>query len=631
MLQSNLHLGQSSGSSEPRRPANGTVTQRKQKRSLLVYLFFYASALLLVCLSRLPDLRQFGLGVMVPGGAGFAQLLSDPSIVSGLLAVGGVGVAGLGCLIWFATGSVFAPPIGWIGGAIWLALALPGGTPTSDLWIAVIPPVLIGAGLARQSRPQFIDKEHAHQLAAAQPGNGAGATETDDALSDADLARLRLLLDRALQPIQDFNGFEKLDQFQTAALRYQINFISYALSMVQSKYMPAFKGYMHEAQENLKTKQQDRRIWGYWKLENMWGNLRLSGDPIAKDNIMYSGFVAAQLMYWIKSTSYPNDAQDVILRCEANTNTVYQYTLPELIEQLTQQYQHAEFGLLPCEPNWIYPLCNAITGTAIRAYDTHFKTDHWGSISETFQNALETEFTNSKGQLVPFRSSYTGFAPMAVGGAVMQAFPCFFLNPILPEVAQRYWQLTQHFRGKKSWRAVIWPVDVGNYRLSRAAGYAATAVAAKEMSDHDAANELLAHLDRDIPSTTRNGITHRAEASLWAHANEVMARAADGSTLHRLVNAPPKARLPYIKTARYPDVLVAKAVGFDDGLSLVLVPGRGRTAAQIVIAGLTPNTRFCVDGLHDEPQLSTSDGEMTLTFDLSDRLALKITRLEKEC
>lgn len=92
-----------------------------------------------------------------------------------------------------------------------------------------------------------------------------------------------------------FNGFERHDQFQTAALRYQVNFMAYALAVVREHHAPAAKACFADAQERLLHKIGDKRLWSYWRLENAWGNLRLGADPIPHQNIMYSGFTALQM------------------------------------------------------------------------------------------------------------------------------------------------------------------------------------------------------------------------------------------------------------------------------------------------------------------------------------------------
>ena len=43
-------------------------------------------------------------------------------------------------------------------------------------------------------------------------------------------------------------GYDKVDQFQTSALRYQINHLGYGLVMAQCMYTPNFHGYLSQAQ-----------------------------------------------------------------------------------------------------------------------------------------------------------------------------------------------------------------------------------------------------------------------------------------------------------------------------------------------------------------------------------------------
>ena len=72
-----------------------------------------------------------------------------------------------------------------------------------------------------------------------------------DELSPDDLAALRYALDRALQPVERFAGFDFIDQFQPSAIRYQINNLGYVLSLANYVHLPALRGYLKLAQENL--------------------------------------------------------------------------------------------------------------------------------------------------------------------------------------------------------------------------------------------------------------------------------------------------------------------------------------------------------------------------------------------
>jgi len=604
----------------------GPTTRAKQWRLLKGYVAFSLIVIGFILMISSATAQTFGLGLLLPGLGFIPAVFAHSDFASILMLSAGIATFGGALVVWFATGNVILPLAVWGGLAVLAMWAAPSDSASSFLWIPVA--FVFGITCFRLIQSSQLPKKRAVLNTALRSYKQEPLAQASDELSDEDLACLRLLLDRALQPVSEFNGFDVLDQFQTAALRYQLNFTSYALSMVQATRMPAFAGYMAKAHSNLNEKQTDPNVWGYWKLENAWGNFDMNGDPFARDNIMYSGFFAAQLLYQQKAVSYSNDDLLRPVTCTSASGDTYSYTIHEIIEGLVAQYKQASYGLLPCEPNWVFPLCNAITATAIRAYDSIYETNHWDSIAIDFREHLEAEFIDPKGQFIPFRSSYTGFAPPALGGAVMQSFPCLFFNAVFPDLAKRQWAAMQIERGARDWRSTIWPIDVGNYGFSRAAGYTATAAAACEMNDGTAVQELRSALMQELPSVTKKGVAHRPTASIWAHANEMLARVLGPDELRKLVTRPMRPRTPYLESVPYPDVLVAKAVWRDKALTCVLVPTQDTTAAKIVISGLQPEAHCTVSGAQNQDFIADTAGAATLSIELSGRTELTIRPIE---
>jgi hypothetical protein len=110
------------------------------------------------------------------------------------------------------------------------------------------------------------------------------------------LALQRFVLDRALQPVEAFDGYDKLDQFREGAPRYQTCLSSYALSVSAYAHTPAFRGYVAEGQRRFGLKMQDHHVWGYWRVENLWGRLHQDPNPVAvNNNIMWTGWYAGML------------------------------------------------------------------------------------------------------------------------------------------------------------------------------------------------------------------------------------------------------------------------------------------------------------------------------------------------
>lgn len=565
-----------------------TPRLRLQRRTLCLYLGLVACGATLASASGSPALSALGLGLVMPGAGGVAQVSDLPGLLDALPSVAvGLGLF-VACLaLWFATGNALAPPMVWVALAVWSAsqaehigapLALTGLPATAAL-------VAMAGYLLTRPRP--------HRSAATWRPDAIPREPTPPELSRDDLRRMTLLLDRAMQPVEAFDGFDRRDQFQTAALRYQVNFVSYALSVVQAEHMPAFDGYMQQAQDRLAQKQLDPRMWGYWRLENLWGNLSADPDPIARDNIMFSGFLAAQLAFAGNASGQTMFGLPGVLEFRRH-NRVFAYGLPGIVAHLADRMARAPMGLLACEPNWVYPLCNTITASGIRATDAMFRTDFWSPIAPGFSRAMTHDFTRPNGDLVPFVSSLTGIAAPAVGGAVMQAFPCLFLNTVLPEHAARQWGHALKRLGPDPRRA-LWPVDVGNYGFTRASSYAASAAAAREMGDDLMAERLLGLLEEDCPATLHQGALHRNNASLWAHALELIARTGRRDALRNLATSPKMAKIRLTSVSE--DTLVGQAMPTPDGLRLVLWPRAGATLATVRIDGALPGATCHLRGI----------------------------------
>jgi hypothetical protein len=592
-----------------------TSSAHRQRRTLLAYSLLCTLALGLCAIGDNAT-DAFALGLAFPG-AGFLHWADGSQSAWAIaLCVMSLGMFGAALATWFATGNVVLPPLLWLAAAA--AATRPDWFMLDDRLVQshagfLVPALLISSlaarGLIRPCAPAAPPKPALTRLPALP-------MSPRDEISLDDLKRLRLLTDRALQPVEAFEGFEWRDQFQTAAVRYQVNFIAYALAVARRNYLPATTAWLGEAQARLLAKQGDARLWRHWVLENAWGNLRLGRDPIPRGNIMSTGFVALQMA--IGDTGAPLDLR-------RRGGSWRHYGLDEMGDILARQYREAPFGLLSCEPNWIYPLCNLITACGLRAADHRTGSAHWPGIAARFGAGLVGEFTTAAGDFVPFRSSLTGFAAPGVGGAVMQAFPCLFLNALYPELAEKRWERVRRQARARGWRRALWPIDVGNYGFTRAAGYAASAAAAVEMGDAANAGTLLDLLDMECPGTTAEGVTHRPRASLWAHALELIARLGCTDGFRGVIESPAHVLAgPHLADADYPKILIAAARREGEMLRLVLHPGGDGAIRPIAVAGLKPGRHYRT-GLADQPFARADEtGRAVIAVPLHARTELRI-------
>lgn len=622
----------------------GPVTQRRLLRLLIIYACLMILGSLLVFFTSSHFTQTLGLGLMFPG-AGF---LGDDRVVFAVLSIIIFGVAGV---IWFGTGNVIAPPLVWLLASIFAAMT-DGGVDicTTSIFSLFLPPgmaietqayqaawlvyklaglmglmiisfMLIRRFIATQQRK--IDNRY---LASQADQLDKIFTATEAKLSNEmrfdDLQRLRFVLDRALQPLNEFSGFEWLDQFQTAAVRYQLNFLGYGLALTQARFTPAFAGYMNQAQINLLDKQTHHRVWSYWRLENIWGNLRKNPNPVHRENIMYTGFVALQMVLFEASSGCADFSQSRRFDLQHPAGTSYACNDQYLIKQLEIEYTKSDFFLIACEPNWVYPLCNTIGASAIVGFDALRQQNRWPQHAAAFRHALESEFLDAFGNYVPCRSDYTGLALPAFGGAMPLAMPCFFLNTIAPDLAVRQWLLLRRKLFNKSSgfnRQAFWPIDTGNYGFSRASAYTATALAAAELGDEAVYKHCMLALEQECPSVVKNGVIHRQHASVWAHGVEIMARAVTRNSFRDMLLKPKNNSQFYLTDLKYPEVLVASAFIEENQLKAVLYPGLEDGIHDISVGGLRPEGRYCIQGALSTNVMANHDGKAVFKIMLTGR------------
>lgn len=628
-MPSNLPNFEKPSVSPKQRSAVGPVTRRRLWRAWGIYAALCCLASVCQLLFAGPHAAALALGLVAPGAGFMVWALGD---ISHIALAAGFGLATLALfsaslILWFGTGNVILPPLIWLSAALiaangdaFGALMSPNG---SAQQLGLFVPIMTAATTAALLRWYIGSKQRAAHLVGASeaPRTVLQPTDACDEISLEDLKRLRLLLDRALQPVDQFAGFEWRDQFQTGAIRYQINFVSYAIAIAQHFFMPAMTGYLTAAQEKLLAKLGEEKVWSYWKFENAWGNLRLNKDPVPDQNIMYSGFIAAQMAY---SQVGHTKAE---LHLTHGNKPFRTYDLDQLTALLTHQYRSSKFGLLACEPNWIYPLCNLITATALRAHSTRQSDNTWDEIAPRFRQSLLSEFTQTNGQFVPFRSSLTGLAPPALGGAVMQAFPVFFLNSLFPDLAEQHWDRLRRDLQGSNWQRRFWPIDVGNYGFSRASSYAASAAAAVEMGDGEMATKLLEMLDDECPEQEVGGFPHRPNASLWAHSLEMIARLGQHNGLRHITSGPPLSPQagPHLEVACYEDVMIASAKrSGHQGLRLVVYPVQPQCETEFGLAGLMPLRRYTTNLAQAQTFVADGKGRAIVQLRLAGRTQIDI-------
>jgi hypothetical protein len=611
---------------------DGPVTTARLRRSVAAYAATVAAGSALARLAGDRRTARFGVGLAAPG-AGFlaggrpgAWAATQPAF-------------GTSLALWLGSGNILAPLSVWLGTAV-------GSAAIDDdrSWPAarrVVPAVAAGVvaggwalrerSFRRARRRREERNAHLAQVARrAQPAPVAAAQPAVPELSADELALSRFLLDRALQPVDRFEGFDNIEQFQTSSIRYQVTTIGHALSTLQYSRTPAFHGYLSEAQRNLIAKWQERICWAYWAKESVWGHLKYNPDPIPRDNIMTSGWLAYQMASYISNTGDRRYSQPASITFTHPRGQRYEYDFHSICRVLSRNFEASEFTLFPCEPNWIYALCNGYGVLPLPVHDRLYGTDYCERLLPRFRRHFEDEFMSVDGRTVGIRSSLTGFSIPAMTSVLSDCAVIWQFSPIFPDLARSLWEIVRkewiHLPASGPVRMQLqgWDkIDTGNYKRVPATAFAAIRWAAVEMGDTELADRLAQDADAQLEPVTERGVRRYAKASVLSNAALFGAQAATpGAHRRRVSTGMPEAWMegPVLHDARYPDVLVARAVSDGRNLELVLRPGSSAGRRRLGIARLRPGAAYTARGAVQDGVVASADGTAEIEVDLDGRL-----------
>jgi hypothetical protein len=621
----------------PTRGMTGPVTAARQRRTWSIYLTLVATGALPWIFGASAGWQAAGIGLWLPG-AGFLAVGGWWTLLFPLILF--LFIASI--VAWFWAGVVLAPVTVWGGSAIAAGLLAEGATWVPAPFLAGAVAVTIGmafrsrnlkkaeAGVARaKKREAFLSSSMAEvaEQSRAQPD------PTQRELDGDQLAALRYLLDRCLQPVGSFDGFTIIDQFQPAALRYQINHMGFALAIAQAAYLPNFRGYMGLAQRNLIEKYLERKVWDYWIYESCWGHLNFTNwDPAARDNIMLTGWFGAHVGGYMLASGDRRYLEPGSLTFRLNAKTAYRHDFTTLVRSVVDNYESAEFGHYPCEPNWIYPICNHYGMLALATSDALLDTDHVSNILPRWLEKLDTEFTDSSGSIVGLRSQHTGMpVPFPVG----ESGYSYFENSFAPARARRLWAIARReiaslIRDEPDGPRMVMPgagLDAGHYKSGHTASYASYLIAAREFGDSRVAEAAIRGLEADCKPVRDSGVLAYTMGSNISNASAIMGLLMETGDFRRtFTHGANSAALagPMIETLDYPEVLVTRA--WSDGVRLeaVFLPGASPGRRTIGLSHLSPGKLYLVDGAVEGHVEADGDGHGTFSINLDKRVEVRL-------
>ena len=627
---------------ERSRPA-GPVTTQRLRRTLAAYAGTVVIGSAIARLAGDRPIANAGVGLIAPG-AGF---ISGGRPMAYLTTQAGFG---LSLAAWLGSGNIVAPLATWLGTAA--ASARPNQSVAHPAARHAVPAsaacAVAGALAARQAghrkalRRRDLRNGRLRQLSTAPAAKAEPvarripAIDAGPELTPEQLALTRYALDRALQPVESFDGFDHIDQFQTSSVRYQVCGAGIALATLQYARTPAFHGYLSLAQRNLIDKWQERICWAYWAKESAWGHLRYDPNPVPRDNIMLTGWLGYQLAGYISNTGDTRYSEPGSITFKHPRGQRYEYNIHSLTETLVENFDQSDYTLFPCEPNWIYALCNGYGILPLPIHDRLFGTNYCERILPSFRAGFEQEFLSVDGRTIGIKSSMTGLSIPAMTSILSDAAVIWQLNPIFPDLARGLWEILRKESvslppdGPVQLDLRGWDkIDTGNYKRVPVTALSAISGAALEMGDTELAARLTMDAEATLEPVTESGIKRYAAASVQGNFALLLGQVGTaGSHLQRIARGIPShwKRGPVLDECRYPNVLVARAVSDGNDLQLVLRPGGEASRERLGIANLDRGRSYDVTGAIQERITADHDGTARLDVDLTERSAIRITR-----
>lgn len=395
----------------PRRA--GPVTARLLTRTALVLAVVQVvGAALLLLGGRWASI--VGASLVVPGGGLLYTARPLLFVLTVVLIV-------LAIVLWWAISASWGIPAVWLTSGVLALLLADAPNPFADrgtTWgwaIAVNYAIAAGCALAlvgsyerRYRRKRALVPELNEYLRTADVPEPSRPLREPDAM-DAEL--LRWCHELALQPLDGFEGFEWGEQFHGGTcVRYQLNYLGWALSQYAVNYVPNAPQPMEEMLRNLVLKQTDLRVWGYWRTLNLIGNWSGDPDPLIRDNIMFSGFTGDQLNMYEAATGSTRFDEPGSLTFVWKDGREFAYDHHTWMEAVRRNFADSRLGFFPCEPGWAFAACNTIGAQALLGYEVLHGRPVWSELEDRWRTTLLDEYLMPDGNYANIRCTRTGLS-----------------------------------------------------------------------------------------------------------------------------------------------------------------------------------------------------------------------------
>jgi hypothetical protein len=325
---------------------------------------------------------------------------------------------------------------------------------------------------------------------------------------------------------------------------------------------------------------------------------------------MFSGWSGVPITLYGANTGDLRYEQPGALKFKPSVKNdrTYDYSAKDIVEVLVKQFKEYRTRLFPCEPNWVFPLCNAYGWNAVLPYDRYHRTNYLESVYDEQDKYLKENFIEVSGDIGSIRNALFGFRSLEKMDPTSDIGTNYsitrLLNAVDPGLTKRSYAFAKkdsiyYENGELKTHLGKWDnmLDLGNFKKSPGYMIAVIAVAACEMGDKKLVKDLLDAADKYMVRFDDANILAYKTTSVSSNANIVCARFAQKDDWYNMMHKGPGEGAftgPLLTECRYPDVLVARAKSDGNDLDLVLYNGNKAGVQRIGIERLKPGSNYIV-------------------------------------
>ncbi len=278
------------------------------------------------------------------------------------------------------------------------------------------------------------------------------ATPAPAGLDRLQAGHLRHLLNLAAQPDGDWTHMmtAEVEQQGLASWRYQLSHFVYAMGLAHYHHLPAAPGLFREPMQRVITKMLRHDVWRYWYEESRSSPRFDPGitaprepwaDPVAKENIMYSGHVHAMAGLYDVLFNEDRYEQPGSLTMQRNRlwegREAFEYDLGKLNAVIYRQMKDSGWLGIPCEPNLVFIICNQLPLLGLRFHDLRKGTELAPEATTQFRKAWQAKgLFGEGGRSITFYQVRQG--RLVPGDPGVDAHTGSFMNAWNPAMVQQY-------------------------------------------------------------------------------------------------------------------------------------------------------------------------------------------------